>query len=718
MSVRSAVVGFTGVAVALLASLSTALAQAPVDLRLGALRGERIEARSGADVGRIAMRADRGAKVRLTGDGGIVFSGHQYSETLATLAPKTEIDPAGFVFQTRFALAQPPGFYGHLLILSPRVGDGPDAPAYRVSYRFVGACPLAWNNTGFYLTNTAGEAYRKDPLSCTPIAGSPYRLVYGRTYIATTAIRDTPAGVSIRFYLHDTTRQGDDEKPLFEFTDADSGRLTGGTLRVQLGSGGLVYPAAPVWFGGIRLLPLAQIDAALRDRTRGPEPAVSDLAAPVPAQGTALPNLFTDGMVLQRGKPIRVWGRGIDGDRVTVRLAGRSAGALVAGGRWRVDLKPLPAGGPHTLTVSSRDRTITVQDVLIGEVWVLGGQSNMGWPLSATTEADTELPRADFPSIRIFGGWHPSADEPQFDLGGGTWKRVSPALNGYYSAVGYYFARALHQKLGVPIGLLDTSTPATGIECWMSAAAAAEVWGPAVSQPVGRFPVGMQDPACYYNGKVAPVMPAGIAGMIWYQGDGSSPETGAAYRRTIPALIRDWRRGFAQGDLPFLVVQIPRFEGCSPEMRESQALAVLGAPKAGLAVTLDTGDAKDIHPRNKRPVGERLALLARALAYGERIEAAGPVYRSMVVKGGRALLTFGHAGRGLRLDGAQGFEVRGATGGYVPARAEVIGKDRLAVWSDAVPQPVAVRYAWAPVPEVSLTNLAGILAGPFRTRPD
>jgi len=315
----------------------------------------------------------------------------------------------------------------------------------------------------------------------------------------------------------------------------------------------------------------------------------------------------------------------------------------------------------------------------------------------------------------VLSGWHPAADVPQFEMAGGTWKVVSPALEGRLSAVGYYFARDLHRRLGVPIGLIDTSTPATSIECWLSTPAAEALFGDALHKVPGRYPTGLSDPACYYNGKVAPVMPAGIAGILWYQGDGSTPATGAAYRRYIPALIRDWRDGFSQGDVPFFVVQIPSFEGCSAEMRESQLLGTLSEPNTGVAVTLDVGDAKDIHPRNKRPVGERLALLARAMVYGERIECMGPIYRGMTAHDGKAIVSFDHVGTGLVLRGGGGFEVRGETGEYVPAQVAATGTDELTVWADAVKEPVAVRYAWAPVPQISLHGSEGLLASPFRT---
>jgi len=209
-------------------------------------------------------------------------------------------------------------------------------------------------------------------------------------------------------------------------------------------------------------------------------------------------------------------------------------------------------------------------------------------------------------------------------------------------------------------------------------------------------------------------MPFGVAGIAWYQGDSSHPTVGYAYRYAISALIDDWRNGFGQGALPFLVVQIPRYEGCSPEMRESQLWAVEGAFNTGLAVTIDLGDPTDIHPPDKRPIGERLALMARALAYGEPIEYMGPLYRAMETRDGKAYLSFDHTGDGLRLDGSGGFEIRGLEGPYVRGQVAIAADRRLCVWSPEVPEPYAVRYAWAAVPEVSLYNSEGLLASPFR----
>jgi sialate O-acetylesterase len=685
------------------------------------LQGSALLDAAGQEIWRITADPSRGARVSLAADGTLEFAGQMHSETAATLVQPDAFRSSDYVFEARFSLAQPQGFYAHLLFLAPRVAGPGLGPAYRISYRFVGPCAVANNSTGFYLVHTGAAAFLKSPLDAVPLAGARYRLDYDHEYIAYTVVRDVPEGVSIRFYLHDTQATGDDEQPLFEYTDTTAERIAGdGQARVQVGSGGLIYPATPVRFRGMRLYPVSAF-AAIRQRQSVavlPPPRL-----PVPASAhdqdrTELPNLFSDNLVVQQGKRLAVWGRGSAGDAITVSLAGRTATGKVSAGSWRVDLDPIAAGGPYVLTVSGRDRTLEVKNVLAGEVWVLGGQSNMGWWLESTTEAATEIPTANFPELRVFSGWHPPADTPQFHLAGGTWKAISPELQGRLSAVGYYFGKDLHQRLKVPVGLIDTSTPATGIETWLSAPAAATLYGPALYERPARFAAARQDPAVFYNGKVAPLLPSGIAGMVWYQGDGSHPAVGYAYRRYIPALIQDWRNGFQQGDLPFLLVQIPRFEGCSPEMRESQLLSVLGARNAGLAVTLDTGDPVDIHPRLKRPVGERLALLARAIAYGEKVEYMGPIYRTMEIREGKAYLSFDHAGSGLALQGQGGFEVGAAAGTYVKAEAVLAADGRLCVWSAAVPSPAAVRYAWAPVPEFSLTNREGLLASPFRTRED
>jgi len=362
--------------------------------------------------------------------------------------------------------------------------------------------------------------------------------------------------------------------------------------------------------------------------------------------------------------------------------------------------------------VQGKDKTIEIKNVLMGDVWVLGGQSNMSYWLKDCVNAEQEIAQSDCMWLRVFASWHPSADEPQFSIGGGNWKVVTHDIGGAFSAVGYFLARAIHEHQDVPIGLVDTSIPATPIEVWLDPASVKSLYKP---DRFGQYPDNVSDPSVCYYGKVAPDMPAAITGIAWYQGDGSTPETGLAYRKRIPALIDGWRKGFGQGDVPFLVVQIPRFNGCSPQMRESDLLGALSRKNTGVAVVLDIGEPDNIHPHNKKPVGQRLGLIARALAYGEKIEYMGPIYRSMKIEGGKAYLSFDHASSGLILKGDDAFEICGADGKYVKANALVDADNRLVVWSTDVSQPTNVRYAWANFPQINLYNKEGLLASPFRT---
>jgi hypothetical protein len=522
----------------------------PLDLHGLRVEGQRLLTADDREAWRLALDEGRGGSV-LPISGGLVCGGERYGEVTATLADTSRFADAACAFEIRFTLAHPPGFYAHMLFFSPRVveppttGDPGSEKAYRISYQFLGPSRFANNCTGFFLHNTATAAFRQDPLYAPPLAGARYRLAYGREYVAICVVRDVPAGVRLQFYLHDPTLDGDDAQPLIDFTDTSPDRLTAaGGARVQVGTGGLIHPATPVCFRGLRLYPPDQLAAARADRPAIEQLPAGVLAPPAEPQATVLPNLFSDNLVLQRNEPIPIWGRGIDGDTVQVTFAGERGTATVAGGQWMVRLGPLPAGGPYELTVTGRDRTLSVKNVMLGEVWVLGGQSNMCWGLESTTEAATEVPASNYPNLRVFMGWHPAADQPQFEMAGGRWRPITPALEGRFSAVGYYFGKALLQHLNVPIGLLDTSTPATGIEDWLSWPTAQRVWGDQLYACPNAFASARQDPSVFYNGKVAPLTPAGIAGMVWYQGDGSTPAVGYAYREYIPALIHDWRTGF------------------------------------------------------------------------------------------------------------------------------------------------------------------------------
>lgn len=622
-----------------------------------------------------------------------------------------------------------------------------------------------------------------------------------------------------------------------------------------------------------------------------------------PARADVVPaSLFCDHAVLQQGRPIPVWGTADEGEVVTVTMAGRSASTVARNRRWSVQLPALPAGGPHVLTIAGRNR-IELTDVLIGEVWVCGGQSNMERQLGLREGQQpidnwqAEAASADFPLIRHFGVGQRLALEPQSQVGG-KWVVCTPQTVPDFTAVGFFFARALHVARGTPIGLIHSSWGGTPAEAWtsregvrlipelretlarldafardpasaradyerdlarwfsendpgsrgtpswsadefdasawpsMSLPAAWEtaglaefdgvVWfrreievpsswdgrdvelhlgaiddldstwvnGRLVGRTTGwntprlyRLPAGTLKPGrnvvavrvldtggggglwgdghemrlvqsddptrsiplegawryrssaafrdlppppadvagtpgtptVLYNGMIAPLQPYAIRGVIWYQGEANAPQA-RLYRRIFPNLVADWRHAWGQGDFPFLYVQIAPFHEMPPEIREAQRLSLTTIPNSAMAVTIDVGDANDIHPTDKKPVGERLALAARAITYGEKIEYSGPMFESLQIAGQRAVLKFAHVGGGLvaKEGELKGFTVAGADKVFHPARAAITG-DTIEVVSDAVPAPTAVRYAWANVPEGNLFNRAGLPASPFAT---
>ncbi len=611
-------------------------------------------------------------------------------------------------------------------------------------------------------------------------------------------------------------------------------------------------------------------------------------------------SLFCDHAVLQHGRPIPVWGTADEGEAVTVTLAGQTASTVARGGRWSVQLPALPVGGPHVLTITGRNR-IELTDVLVGEVWVCGGQSNMERQLGLRTGQQpidnwqAEAASADFPLIRHFGVAQRLALEPQTEVGG-EWVVCTPQTAPDFTAVGFFFARALHVARGTPIGLIHSSWGGTPAEAWTSregirripelqdavsrldafahdpASARADyerdlarwfaeydpgshatptwsadalniaawpqmtvpvlwetaglagfdgivwfrreielpdawagheaelhlgaiddadttwvngrlvgsqkVWNaprvyrlPAGTLRAGRNVIAVRvldtggggglwgnglamrlvrsdDPTqsislegawryqssaalrdlpappadvagtpgtatVLYNGMIAPLQPYAIRGVIWYQGEANSGQA-QLYRRIFPNLVADWRRAWGQGDFPFLYVQIAPFNGMSPEIREAQRLSLAKIPNSAMTVTLDVGDANDIHPTAKKPVGERLALAARALAYGETLEYSGPLFESLRIDGPRAVVTFTHTGGGLVARGGElkGFTICGADGIFHAAQAKIAGKT-IEVTSAEVSAPTAVRYAWADVPEGNLYNSAGLPASPF-----
>lgn len=488
------------------------------------------------------------------------------------------------------------------------------------------------------------------------------------------------------------------------------------------------------------------------------------LQGPV-AYGDVKPHaLFSDGMVLQQGMKVPVWGKADEGEKVTVRIQDQEATATAKDGKWMVHLEHLKAGGPYEMTISGQN-TLQFKNVLVGEVWICSGQSNMEWPARASADAEKTIAGSRNPLLRLFTVPRTASRVPLHDLRG-AWQECGPQSVPGFSAVGYFFGRDLQKALNVPVGLIHTSWGGTPAEAWTSRVAleaepvlkylverqaraladypkaldryiaeinkykevvlnaAAEKreppLPPAPPTPPGRSPGGA---STLYNGMIAPLLPYAMRGAIWYQGE-SNAGRAYEYRTLLPAMITNWRKDWREGNFPFLIVQLAPFmkieaepkESQWAELREAQLLTTLQVPNTGMAVITDVGDENDIHPRWKEPVGARLALAARALAYGEKVVYSGPVYQEMKVDGNQAILSFKHVGGGLVAKGGPlvGFTIAGPDHKFVKAQAE-IREDKVVVSSPQVQQPVAVRFGWANYPVVNLWNREGLPASPFRT---
>jgi sialate O-acetylesterase len=433
--------------------------------------------------------------------------------------------------------------------------------------------------------------------------------------------------------------------------------------------------------------------------------------------------LFTDHAVLQQGRTLPIWGQAADGEKVTVRLAGQEASAEAKDGKWRVDLKPLPAGGPHQLTIEGQNKVV-VDDVLVGDVWVASGQSNMEWGLAATDGAEKAIAAATDNKIRFFTVPKHAVGEPEATVEA-HWVVCSPETAKKFSGVAYYFAQELRKRFDRPVGLIGTYWGGTPSEAWTRRDKLASTPGLAHILGYDRKPGEPWYPGGLYNGMIAPLAPYAISGAIWYQGE-SNADRAWQYRTLFPAMISSWREAWDQGDFPFLLVQLAPFDpqerkepGDSnwAELREAQLLSTKVLPNVGMAVITDVGDWKDIHPRKKQPVGARLAIAARKLAYGEELEHAGPELRGANFDGGQATLEFDHVGGGLEARGGEltGFTLAGEDRKFHKAEAKITGRDTIAVSSPNVPHPVAVRFGWADFPVVNLWSKDGLPATPFRS---
>lgn len=468
--------------------------------------------------------------------------------------------------------------------------------------------------------------------------------------------------------------------------------------------------------------------------------------------------LFSDHAVLQRDTTVPVYGKADDGATVTVEFQGQSVSTAVRNGQWRVELAPLRAGGPFDMTIRTESETIKRRDILVGEVWFCAGQSNMGWGLGGSETKAQIAEHADLPRVRLIRIAQNPQPKPVTDLEG-AWQVCTPHSAYGFPAVGYYFGRELHKTLDVPVGLIGSAVGGSFAHTWMPEsylhsnpqlepllgfwertkqnyarrlaqyeAALAKAEDKTQLRPPGDNPAHdwRNMTAGNYNGNVRPAQPYAIRGALWYQGenDAGSP---ARYRVTLATLIRAWRDTWDRGDFPFIIVELPGYgvpgSAARPvwaQMRESQNAVADSLSNTATVVTIDCADPdnpRDVHPKNKEPVGLRAARVARATVYGEPIEHRGPTLDTVKFNAGHATLTFMHTAGKLTAHGGEplvGFQIAGEDGKFVDAHA-AIADETVIVSSDAVPNPAYVRYGWANNPVCNLYNAAGLPATSFRT---
>ncbi len=492
----------------------------------------------------------------------------------------------------------------------------------------------------------------------------------------------------------------------------------------------------------------------------------------LPAAGAranvVLPDVISDAMVLQRDRAVPIWGLAAPGEEVSVRFGAQTKRATAdASGKWRVTLAPMHASAtPATITITGQN-TIALKNILVGEVWLVAGQSNMQLTLAETANGAATIAAADHPLIRLFNVSRQVAFKhapPPL----ATWQACTPQSIKAFSAAGYYFGVELQQALNVPLGLINSSYGGSQAEAWTPVeyllaspdlrptvertkiwdAERAQVktdyeaqlkeWRAATEkakaegarpQPSPSVPDALREyriASSIYDGMIAPLQPYFIRGAFWYQGE-SNEARAQQYGLLLPTLIRAWRERWGEGDFPVGVVQLPNYRDANAEpadeawshVREAQRRTVVSTPQTGLIVTIDIGEAHNIHPKDKLDVGHRMAVWALADVYGRKLTKSGPMFRRAQFAGPKVVLTFADVGRGLRIrdgDKLDEFAIAGADHKWHWAEAKIRGRDRVEVWSPAVAQPLAVRYAFNNNPKhPNLTNETGLPATPFRT---
>jgi len=437
-----------------------------------------------------------------------------------------------------------------------------------------------------------------------------------------------------------------------------------------------------------------------------------------------MPSIFSDHMMLQEKAPVKLWGKADPGEKISISIGKQNISTTAgADGKWTAWLKPLAAGGPISMTVKGTN-TLTINDILVGEVWLASGQSNMELRVNQCNNYEQEARDANYPQIRLFRVKNGVSHTP-LDNVTGKWELCSPQNVGNYTAAGYYFTRDLYKKYNKPMGLIEADWGATNAQSWTPLDAlqadpqsqyVLDDWKKLIAaHPVGQRP--QNEPGVIYNADIAPLAGYTMKGVIWYQGEANAYiRVAYPYRYLFSTLITSWRKAWGQGNFPFIFVQLSSMGGHGywPILRESQ-MKTLKLPNTGMAVSLDLGDSANAHYKNKQAVGYRLHLIARHMA-GEKIEYSGPVYQKMSNDKNGLRLTFDHANGMKTTDGGplRGFTIAGEDGTFVPAEAKIEGKTIL-VSSDKVSKPVAVRYGFVGWPYYNLANGDGLPASSFRT---
>ncbi len=473
-----------------------------------------------------------------------------------------------------------------------------------------------------------------------------------------------------------------------------------------------------------------------------------------------LPAMVGDHMVLQQNTSVNIWGWADSGETVNVVASWGQTVSTRAdkSGQWKAQL-PTPGGShtPHQIILQGNN-TLYLRNVLVGEVWLCSGQSNMGWSVKQSNNSYMEIQQADYPSIRFFHVPNTMKWEPQEDVNA-RWEQCRPETVADKSAVAYYFGKVLTQKLDVPVGLIISAWGGSGAQAWIDKTSAQKEvpeiaewydkheatmkqrhfeWMKGVaewrstqqseqldwsSRPARRLPADQHIPFALYNGMIHPLKNYTLKGALWYQGESNVPRANQ-YRRLFPAMIRSWRNAWQQGEFPFYFVQLAPYhyndhQGVtSAELRDAQQQTLREVANTGMVVTTDIGNANDIHPRKKQEVGQRLAMLALHHDYGQLDQGyASPVYSKSEVKQKHVVVSFDYAKslkvrRGNRIEGLQ---IAGKDQRFVPAQGEIINGNQLKVWSPSVKRPVAVRFGWSNAPFLNLFNEANLPVSPFKT---